>query len=391
MILHEISVKENGTACRLSGIVEKTNGKTIEVFFEYPIAYKDFLNVSADPFFPVLLIPAMEKGEKLEIVPDISKNLLDHSGYVQEIFTNWYPDVFREVEIVHHNLHERKKVINNAAQFFSLGVDSFYTLIKNREKNLKYLIYMQGLELPLTRYKYKQEEGVLAGISEVEKHYNVQLIHGKTNLRDHFKLDWPKYYHGPGLAGTALSLSCGFDTIFIPSSHSYGAHIPVGSSFMIDHYWSTEQLNVVHDGAEKGRSFKLSDLVAKDNFALDQLRVCTENDGGDYNCCRCRKCISTMLSLEIIGKLQESKAFPEKNTKGRYHCLAPKSLSSYALTKDIHNIAIKYKRYDIAKKVEKELNFARHDLLGRKELSMSLAKYTQGFVSYLLHKIIRGQ
>ncbi len=390
MILHEISVKENNAACRLSGIVEKQDGKTIEVFFEYPIAYKDFLNISADPFFPVLLLPAMEKGEKLEIVPDLSKNLLDHSEYVQEIFTNWYPDVFRKVEIVHHNLHERKKVIGNGAQFFSLGVDSFYTLLKNRKKNLKYLIFIQGLELPLARYKHKQEEGVLAGINEVEKHYNVQLIHGKTNLRDHFTLDWPKYYHGPGLAGTALSLSGGFDTIFIPSSHSYGAHIPVGSSFMLDHYWSTEHLNVVHDGAEKGRSFKLSDLVAKDNFTLHQLRVCTENDGGDYNCCRCRKCISTMLSLEIIGKLQESNAFPEKKLNGRFHCLAPKNLSSYALTKDIHNLAIKYKRFDIAEKVEKELNFARHDLLGRKELSLSLAKYTQGFISYLFHKIIRG-
>lgn len=60
----------------------------------------------------------MKKGEKLEIVPGISKDLPEHLAFVQEIFTNWYRDAFREVEIVYDNLHKRKKVINSAAEFF---------------------------------------------------------------------------------------------------------------------------------------------------------------------------------------------------------------------------------------------------------------------------------
>ena len=139
MFLNDVFIKETVNKCRLSGILEGSGGETSELFVEYPFAYKVFQNVRANPFSPVLLIPAMEKGEKQEIVPEISKNLLRHSAYAQEIFTNWYPDVFRKIEIVHLNLRERKKVINNAAQFFPLGVYSFYTLIKNR-KNLKYLI-----------------------------------------------------------------------------------------------------------------------------------------------------------------------------------------------------------------------------------------------------------
>jgi len=390
MILHEIYVKEKGPCLSLTGIVECTEGKTKELFFEYPAKFRDFINVSADAFFPVLLIPAMKTGEDLMIKPQLSESLLRQSCFIQDIFTNWFPDTFRRVDISCENLHANQGSTGKSAQFFSLGVDSFYTLLKNKENNIRYIIYMQGLELPLSRYKYQQEEGVMNGIAKVEKHYNVELIHGKTNIRDHYDLDWPKYYHGAGLAATAISLAKGFDNIYIPSSHSYGSHIPIGSSFMLDHYWSTEHLKVVHDGAERGRSYKISEVVMKDAFALNHLRVCTENDGGDYNCCRCRKCITTMLTLDILGILDTCEAFPYKNLKGQVPKITPQNLSSYALAKDLYCLAIEHKRTELAKKIEKELLIGRHDLYGRKELSIGLRKYILGFIKYLWMKTFRG-
>ncbi len=390
MKLLDVYMQETDANCRLVGIVEKEDHQKIELFFEYPAQFRSFINVSADPFFPVLLIPSMHQGEDLEIVPEISEKLLANSETIQDIFVNWYPGVFRKIHIRSISRKVRIKTSEASGQFFSLGVDSFYTLLKNRGDSLKYLIYMQGLELPLSRYRHNQERGVLDNLLNVSSHYNMELICGKTNFRDHFDLDWPKYYHGAGLASAAISLGKGLGRMYVASSHSYGAQIPVGSSFMLDHLWSTGQIDIVHDGAERGRGFKVADLVADDPFALNNLRVCTENDGGDFNCCRCRKCISTMAVLEIIGKLEESDAFPLKKVKGEIYKIQPYSLSSYALTKDLHSLALKYNRFDLAREVENELIIGQHDLYGRKELSTGMIKYIGEFVFYLCLKLRRA-
>jgi len=390
MKLLKVFTTETENHIKLVGVVESSAGKIFELFFEYPAAFKTFINATADPFFPVLLIPAMQMGEDLVLQPGVSEKLISGATNIQDIFTNWYPGIFQKVSIHHHGVTERIKTSDAAGQFFSLGVDSFYTLLKNRRNNLTHLIYMQGLELPLSRYSHNQEQDVLQNMKNVCAHYEMELIHGRTNFRDYFDLDWPKYYHGAGLAATALSLAGGLGKIYIASSHSYGAHIPVGSSFMLDHYWSTEQQQIIHDGAEKGRGFKVADLVAGDDFAIKNLRVCTENDGGHYNCCRCRKCISTMASLEIIGKLSTCEAFPQKKVSGEFYKIQPYNLSSYALTKDLYNLAVKYKRYDLAKEIERELLIGHHDLYGRREVSVGILKYTGEFLKYLFLKFSRN-
>ena len=81
--------------------------------------YKDFLNASADSFFTILLLPAMHEGEKLVILQPISKNLFSKSSPIQEIFTNLYTGVIHKIKLVHHALHEQKKVINNTVRVFS--------------------------------------------------------------------------------------------------------------------------------------------------------------------------------------------------------------------------------------------------------------------------------
>ncbi|TVR80472.1 MAG: hypothetical protein EA412_04715 [Chitinophagaceae bacterium] len=80
MILKEVFKKETVNNCRLSGILERSDGKTIELFLEYPLANKDFLNEIAGPFFPILLLPAMREGGKLVILQALSKNLFSQSS-----------------------------------------------------------------------------------------------------------------------------------------------------------------------------------------------------------------------------------------------------------------------------------------------------------------------
>jgi len=389
MKLLDIYTRESETHIKLVGLVEQANHETVELFFEFPVAYKTFINVTADPFLPLLLIPAMYSGEDLEIQHDISTKLITSIEIIQDIFSSWYPESFRKVKVWGYKTIERTLSSGYSGQFFSLGVDSFYTLLKNRDKDLRYLVYMQGLELPLSRYTHNQEYGVVENIKNVCEHYELELITGQTNFRDHFQLDWPKFYHGAGLASVALALSGGIARMYIASSHSYDAHIPVGSSFMLDHYWSTEQTEIVHDGAEKGRGFKLAEVVAHDPYALNNLRVCTENDGGDYNCCHCRKCVMTMAALDIIGKLDDSRVFPDKSIKGKIQRIRPYSLSSYILVRDLQTLAGKYGRFDLVKEINKELIVGFHDLYGRKEMSYGLGRYIRELLFYLYTKLSR--
>ena len=79
---------------------------------------------------------------------------------------------------------------------------------------------------------------------------------------------------------------------------------------MLDPLWSSESLRVVHDGGAVTRIDKVRHL-ADNPVALDTLRVCAVPDRATYNCCRCEKCLRTMVALEIAGVLSRSRAFPE--------------------------------------------------------------------------------
>ena len=70
----------------------------------------------------------------------------------------------------------------------------------------------------------------------------------------------------------------------------------------LDPLWSTEAVEVVHDGAETRRVDKVAALAASP-LALRYLRVCWENRGGAYNCGRCGKCMRTMVDLDLAGAL----------------------------------------------------------------------------------------
>lgn len=50
--------------------------------------------------------------------------------------------------------------------------------------------------------------------------------------------------------------------------------------------------------------------VIQDPKARAFLRVCWQNPDNAYNCCRCEKCIRTMLALEALGGLDQCPTFP---------------------------------------------------------------------------------
>ncbi len=372
MILQHIHKTKKDEKIVLTATIVSDRFKTAKtIFFRYPEDYCNYIPENADPFFPGLLIPCMFAGENLEILPPLSEKLMKNQSLVQDIFLSWHPEISRRIDVKAKTLHQNKSAIANGnATFFSLGVDSMYSLLRHLSENsrtpnsqLKSIIYMKGMELPLSVYTKNQDGPVIEAVKKVAQHYNVDAIIGETNLRDIFPLDWEDQYFGPGLASTALSLSLGFKNIFIPSSHSYNHFFHDPSSPLLDHLWSTEQTRIFHDGAEKERAQKIADLITHDSFALNNLRVCTNNEGGILNCGMCPKCIRTMITLEILGLLESSDIFPKKLPRNYTRQLATFIPDSLEFTRENLKLALENDRKDIARILQREIRIGKLDCL----------------------------
>lgn len=350
---------------RLVGIISQEDNREFEVYFEYPERFESYLCEKADPFIPALLLPSMQKGEDLGIIPTISKKLFQNLTIIQDIFTCWYPKFFKRVNVV-DRYQQTSNIYSGVGQFFSLGVDSFYTLLKSMNglssiiPPVTHLIHMVGVETPFVNGRNFEKTRRQA--SEVARAVGKECICGITNIRNEFPLNWLYYYSGAGLASTALSLSSGFRYFLIPSTNAYNDLTPEGSSPLVDPLYSTEHTKLIHDGSEITRAQKIAKMVGHNSLALKYLRSCTANHGEVFNCGRCPKCIKTMLSLQVIGHLKDAETFPD-HLPPRF--LSILSQSEFGLKHIKENLELIYQidggdlnLINLKKKLEKAINFA---------------------------------
>ena len=323
MQLHEVSVRRTSDTICLVGHAEIKLARPwrpagpIELYFEFPAEYQDFVSVSADPFVVAMLVPCMENKEPLEVTPPISPQLHFNLPRIRDIFHRWYP-YLPQIEIEGRpRVEQPRSRPNRAATFFSGGVDSFYTLLKYRRYStlpapLTHIIFMRGIETNLAYSKGVQDSQRL--VEEIATTVGVQCIVGKSNIRTHFPLHWDDYYLGSGLAATALALADGLGYVCIPSAFSYHHMVAHGTTPLVDERYSTEQLQLVHDGAEVTRPEKVARAVEWDgDLFLKYLRVCLDNCGGAYNCGKCYKCVRTAITLRALGLLEQAPTFPNKS------------------------------------------------------------------------------
>jgi hypothetical protein len=122
--------------------------------------------------------------------------------------------------------------------------------------------------------------------------------------------DW-EHYHGAALASVAHLLAARFCTVYVPASQTYAYLGPLGSHPLLDPRWSSESVELVHDGCEASRIEKI-EHVAAEPAARHWLRVCWENRGGEYNCGRCEKCLRTMVAMDALGGLNAFDRVPHE-------------------------------------------------------------------------------
>lgn len=100
-----------------------------------------------DAFLACTLIPAMRIGGTLVVEGAVSPQLLKSITTIQQIISKWY-SAFHIIDVVADKAANREieKIPARSAQFFSGGVDSFYTMLKNRDE-IQDLYFVRGFDL----------------------------------------------------------------------------------------------------------------------------------------------------------------------------------------------------------------------------------------------------
>lgn len=260
--------------------------------FRVPDAYE--LSRAGDPFLACALLPAMATGRPLVVEAGlpVSAVLLRNTSTLQEIFHSWNP----RLRVIPVSATTSLAEVLNAGgmSFFSGGVDSTYTLLKN-VATIDRAVFIQGLDFT------PEDAGFSAAVqrnADFVRTFGVELLPVETN---HYEFGYRyglsrNLTHGSCLG--ALALVLGFQTVYVPASDPYRRLFPLGSHPLTDPLWSNGAVSIIHDGCEAGRTTKLRSICAHEAVRAG-LHVCFEKP--NENCGRCTKCLRTMIALRSLG------------------------------------------------------------------------------------------
>ena len=256
------------------------------------------------------LLPAMKLDEPIHLPLWVDPQLLNNTASLQDVFKNWYKELSITTISTHTQSENKNEARRGTGLFFSGGIDSFYTLEKNKN-NVTHIIYVYGFDIRLDEEERSSKTSVK--LRNIAKELDIELIEIKTNLREFSDQHspWGSHYHGSALAMIGHLLTPSLDKIYISSDFTYSQMHPWGSHILTAPLWNTEHSEQIFFGMDTPR-FKKCEAIAENQLAREFLGVCWEHKNSNYNCGECEKCVRTMTSLYIINSLQYFSCFKNK-------------------------------------------------------------------------------
>jgi hypothetical protein len=365
MQIRHISMQQSPVAkdrARISAEVSYDDKKFSEIcwydFAEQSVAEH---SISGNPWLAAFLPLAMTLREPLRISAPVDRTLLEGMQQALEIWHSWYPDlpiVPIEAEVADAPAREEG---GRTAAFFSGGVDSFFTLLRNTDPAnaaqsvpIDDLLLVWGFDVSL------ENEGAFRrmriALQKATAEFGKELTEVATNLRQtRFKeANWERLAHGAALASVGLHLENRYRRLLIPSTGGYKELFPWGSHVLTDPLFSTRRTRVMQDGVAYTRGEKL-EWIAGSPVVQRYLRVCWRS-GTDQNCGKCLKCLWAMVALEVLGFLERCSTFPVEGLKlTSIAKIYYEDQHMIVRGQDLHNLVTRKGRRDIAKAVERSL------------------------------------
>lgn len=349
------------------------------VWYEFSEDLEPELGETGEPWALLMLPLASRTGEPIELDLPVDPFFLENIRGMTATWAHWYADL-REVPI-RAPTQPAAPAHGKAAQFFSGGLDSWFTLLRHSESTPRFpqvghiddIITIQGFgNIPIDQ---REENRKLAqGVRETAERYGKRSLPIATNLRvpvdEAWKLAWLRWgpqTHGVALAATALFLSRRYSTVKIASTHRFWESFPYGSHPMTDSLFSTSATTFFHDHALYGRPDKI-ERIAESEYAVARLRVCNAIKAA-RNCSQCIKCHRMLLCFDSLGLLDKAKSFDVdvyRRNKDRPFLVWNDNDHVRAL--EVRDVALRQERRDIAAIIEESVRRSRRIRLSTQPL-----------------------
>jgi hypothetical protein len=319
MIINPIEVSASDGTVKIQSLIEYSD-KQKYLWYSIPEKYSQYVTTEKlDGFLVGLLLLAMRLGEDIEVKGAVSEKLyfnLTHS--YMNIMQIVMPDL-KKININTQYLDDGKtaKCEGAVVAGFSAGVDSFCTIhdhyfnATSPAYKITHLIFnnvgshgefdtKKGRELFNARYD------LLKGYPD---ELGIEFIKIDSNLSDILKWNFEQT-HVPRNASTVLLLQKLFSKYYYSSTHQYkdcviGPHYKISLTNPVAiHLLSTETLECISTGCQYSRVEKTR-RVTKVPGANRWLNVCVSPSPDGKNCSICWKCCRTLLTLEILGILED--------------------------------------------------------------------------------------
>lgn len=313
------------------------------------------------------LMPAMSSGGRLTLEAPVSPKVLRGQREYQAVQRAWSLEwefqeaPLEEVDVLAPAQPPGPGKPERVAAFFSGGVDSWSTLLDHPE--VTDLIFVRGIDLVPGLAQHQALGPVVERrLKEVADGMGLALHVVDTNLRDLSDplVRWEAYF-GCTCTAVALFLAPRFERVLIASAMDHEVDEPMGVARLIDHLWSTEQLEIVDDGGRYSRAERTR-RISKHPLVKRSLRVCWENRDGAYNCGSCRKCLMTMITLEAFGVRAEIETFPPHLDLDDVAAIEIKQVILLTLWEDVLDAVRAEGRSDLEPPVEEAVERAKREL-----------------------------
>ena len=317
-----------------------------ELWFSLRGKEQDAHSTMADPFLVGMLPIAMMLGEDITVAGRVSTRLAHGLEQYQQILMAWWPDFFNHVEIEYRDLQSRRESPRPAGVgcSFSGGVDSFYTVFTQLapqpdtdDFRLTHALMVNGFDQIVDFEDTGSSKRLHDVYRPMLEKLGVRLLMIDSNLkffRDAvFNAHELARSYGSPLSACVHACQKIFGRFSLSghATYAYQDLEPLGSHPVLDHHLSTDQLQMIHYGSATSRVEKLRYLTRFPEVR-ESLRVCfndvrfDETHGTVVNCCRCEKCVRTIVTLDILGMTKEFRSFPLQFPMAAY--MQPQALAA---------------------------------------------------------------
>lgn len=333
IVIHRPVLKVENGAARLSADIVFPEG-TKTLWFSCDAAFADSIAAeTCDAFFIACLFPAVRRGLDLVVEGPLSARLYYNATHgLAELLHCILPGSGR-ISVRAPHLIRTNWGGKGVAMGFSGGIDSFCTYAEHRADPCPE-------EYRVTHFMFNDvgahdEPGndrasVFAAHEERMRQFaekeGLPRIVVRSNIHDFIEV--PFLISHPFRNTASVFLFQKFFAKFYYSSTFYVADTHIAGIYDAAYVdpitlplLSTETLLCRSSGGEHTR-FEKTEIVSNDPRSYDDLDVCIHHEKGAFiNCSHCPKCLRTMLSLEVLGKLEKYEKSFDLNRYRRFRTL----------------------------------------------------------------------